>query len=277
VPAIPSCILDPVWEQVRVLLPDRADSHPLGCHRPRTADRLVFDKLVQVVVFGVGYRLIAEPGCSATTLRRRRDEWITAGVMGRLERIVRDGYDRMIGLQLANIAVDGCITKSPCGGEVAGRSPVDRGKQGTKRSIVVDAVGIPLGVISARANDHDSPLLAPTLDTLDKIGPLPDVVRVHLDAGYDSGKTREELAHRGLDGIIAHKGEAAPLQVGGRWPVERTNAWHNHYRKLLVCTERRRRVVDFWISLANSLIMTGRLIREAWHRYRWDLRPRRAP
>jgi hypothetical protein len=33
---------------------------------------------------------------------------------------------RMIGLNLADLAVDGCITKAPCGGEVAGRSPVDR-------------------------------------------------------------------------------------------------------------------------------------------------------
>jgi len=38
----------------------------------------VFDKFVQLAVFGVGYRLIAGPGCSATTLRRRRDEWIEA-------------------------------------------------------------------------------------------------------------------------------------------------------------------------------------------------------
>jgi hypothetical protein len=136
-----------------------------------------------------------------------------------------------------------------------------------KRSLVVDATGIPLGVISARANDRDSPLLAPTLDTLAGIGPLPEHVQIHLDAGYDSGKTRAELASRAFTGVIAHKGEAAPLQVGGRWPVERTNAWHNHYRKLLICTERRKRVVDFWISFANALIMTGRLIREAWIRH----------
>ena len=141
----------------------------------------------------------------------------------------------------------------------------------------VRSSGIPLGVVSAPANSHDSPLLAPTLDTLAAIGPLPEHIHVHLDAGYDSGKTRDELGRRDLAGVIAHKGEAAPLQVGGRWPVERTNAWHNHYRKLLVCTERRQRVVDFWICLANALIMTGRLIREAWHRYRWDHLPGRAP
>jgi hypothetical protein len=35
-------------------------------------------------VFGCGYRRIADATCSATTLRRRRDEWIHAGVAGQL-------------------------------------------------------------------------------------------------------------------------------------------------------------------------------------------------
>ena len=46
----------------------------------------------------------------------------------------------------------------------------------------------------AGANRHDSPLLAATLDKLDDLGPLPDQITVHLDAGYDSQKTRDELA-----------------------------------------------------------------------------------
>jgi hypothetical protein len=32
-----------------------------------------------MLVFGCGYRRIADQSCSATTLRRRRDEWITLG------------------------------------------------------------------------------------------------------------------------------------------------------------------------------------------------------
>jgi hypothetical protein len=40
---------------------------------------------------------------------------------------------------------------------------VDRGKQGTKRSVATDGQGIPLHLVAARANDHNSPLLEPTL------------------------------------------------------------------------------------------------------------------
>ena len=54
-----------------------------------------------------------------------------------------------------------------------------------------------------------------------ELGPLPDEIRVHLDAGYDSQKTRDELAARGMAGQIAHNGDKAPLQAGQRWHVER--------------------------------------------------------
>jgi hypothetical protein len=66
------------------------------------------------------------------------------------------------------------ITEAPCGGEVAGRSPVDRGKHGLKLSVASDGQGIPLHLIAARANNHDSPLPEPTLAGIcDMIGPLP--------------------------------------------------------------------------------------------------------
>jgi transposase len=277
VPALPSCLTDPIWDQIQALLPDRVDDHPLHCHRRRIDDRIVFDLLINALVFGVGYRRIADQRCSATTIRRRRDEWIAAGVMDHLEHLAREGYDRMIGLDLADVAVDGCLTKAPCGGEVAGKNPTDRGKLGIKRSTLVDAGGLPLGVVSAPANRHDSPLLAPTLDLLKDMGPLPEHTRVHLDAGYDSQVTRQVLTDRGLDAEIATKGIPAPVQATKRWPVERTHAWHNTFFRLSRCPERRQVVADFYIALANTVILIRRLIRAAWTAYRWDTRPRRRP
>ncbi len=126
-------------------------------------------------MFGCAYWRIADERCSATTLRRRRDEWIEEGVMEALRGMVLKAYDRFIGLLLGDLAVDGCITKAPCGGEKAGRSPVDRGKQGIKRSTVVDGRGILLGAVIAPANRHDSPLLGETLDAVaETLGGLPE-------------------------------------------------------------------------------------------------------
>lgn len=276
-PAVPSSIIDPIWEQFRALIPPVIDTHPLGCHRPRVPDRVVFDRLVQVLVLGAAYVKIADSGCSATTIRTRRDEWIAAGIFTELEQICLDAYDKMIGLDLENLVVDGCIVKAPCGGEAAGRSPVDRGKQGTKRSLLVDGNGIPLGCVVAAANCNDSPLLAPTLETLSRFGfDLPEQITVHLDAGYDSGKTRNLLDTLGCDGVISTRG--VPLQAGARWVIERTNSWHNRgFKKLAICTERRTRVIDAFIALANAIIIVRRLIAEAWTSHRWNGRPTRQP
>jgi transposase len=278
VPALPSWLTEPLWDQFAALLPARetyVSTHPCGCHRRRIPDRIVFDKLVQVLRFGCPYEGIADTSCSASTIRNRRDEWIKLGIFAQLKTIALDAYDRIVGLLLENIAVDGCITKAPGGGECAGPSPVDRRKQGMKRSLLVEGYGIPLGRVLAGAQRHDSPLLAPTLDLLGDLGPLPDEITVHLDAGYDSGKTRDTLAQRGLRGQIAHKGEKAPIQASGRWHVERTNAWHNAFNRFQRCYERREKVIDAFFDLADAIITVRSLIRRAWITHRWDTRPPR--
>src|SRR5918999_5457406 len=110
VPALPPYLIEPIWQQLEALLPEREVNHPLGCHRPRIPDRVVFEKLVQVLVFGCAYHKIADESCSATTLRERRDEWIELGVIDALREVVLEAYDRLIGLELLDVAVDGCIT-----------------------------------------------------------------------------------------------------------------------------------------------------------------------
>jgi hypothetical protein len=278
VPALPPYLIEPIFEQFTALLPQREVIHPLGCHRSRIPDRVIFEKLLQVLVFGCAYRKIADEKCSATTLRDRRDEWIACGVIETLRRIALEAYDRFIGLELADVAVDGCITKAPCGGEKAGRSPVDRGKQGTKRSTAVDGKGIPIGGVTAGASRNDSPLLVSTLEhASESVGGLPEGASVHLDRGYDSFATRERLKERALNAEIAKKGQPAPLQAGKRWVVERTNSWHNAHKKLVWCTERQGRVIDFWVAFSDLIIIVRRLIREGWMRYRWESRPLRRP
>lgn len=275
-PLLPVCLVEPLWAQFAALLPAHptiVPTHPLGCHRRRVPDRVVFDHVVAALVHGSGYERIATRGCSDRTIRRRVRAWADAGLTERLHALVLTQYDRMIGLALDDLAVDGCITKAPSGGEKAGRSPVDRGKHGLKRSTLTDATGIPLQVVSAGANRHDAPLLAPTLAGLDAIGLLPAGATVHLDRGYDSAATRALLDRLGLRGSIARRGVPAPLQAGNRWVVERTQAWMNGYGKLRRCTERVAVVVDFYLYLAAAFVVTRCLIQRARARFRWAGRP----
>jgi len=92
---------------------DPTVEHPLGYHKPRIPDRVVFEKLLQVLVFCCAYWRIAYVECSESTLRRRRDEWIDLGVMEALREMALTAYDRTIGLELTDVAVDGCITPRP--------------------------------------------------------------------------------------------------------------------------------------------------------------------
>lgn len=277
-PAIPSSLLEPVWVEFAASLPDRPEfhpDHPLGCHRRRIPDRVVFEHVVAALVHGSGYERIASGACSDSTIRRRLRLWAALGIAQRVHAAALAAYDQVIGLQLTDIPADGCITKAPCGGDKAGPSPVDRRKGGLKRSIVTEGAGVPLGIVSAGANRHDSPLLGPTLQAAAaQVGPhWPAQVTAHLDAGYDSGVTRRLLDELGLHGEIARKGVAAPIQVGKRWVCERTHAWMNGYGKLRRCTDRDGRIVDFYLYLAAAFITIRALIREARTRYRWDTRP----
>lgn len=252
-----------------------APSHPLGCHRRRIPDRTVFEHVIAPLGHGSGYERIARPGCSDRTIRRRVQEWARLGLMEQVHTLALAAYERMIGLDLEDLAVDGCVTKALSGGEVAGRSPVDRGKQGLKRSVVTEGHGLPVHLVSAGANRPDSPLLEPTLAGLEKLALLTarEPCSVALDRGYDKGPTRTVLAQLGLDGVIARKGVPAPIQAGSRWKVERTHARMNGYGKLRRCTDKRQVVVDFSLFLAAALVVIRRLMQEARTRYRWPTRP----
>jgi transposase len=221
----------------------------------------VFEYVIAALVHGSGDERSASPGCSDRTIRRRLQAWAAVGLLEQVHTLA--------------LAVDGCMTKAPSGGEVAGRSPVDRGKPGLKRSVLVEGKGLPIHLVSAGANRHDSPLLAPTLAGLDKVAPCSATQpgSVQLDRGYDNGPTRVLLDELGLDGVIARKGVPAPLQAGSRWTVERTHAWMNAFGKLRRCTEKRQAVVDFYLFLAAALVVLRRLIQEARTRYRWPSRP----
>ena len=189
-------------------------------------------------------------------------------------------YDRIIGLDLSDVAVDGSLHKSPCGGEGTGKSPTDRGKLGWKWSILTDHHGIPIGWTIDGANRNDSILLAPTLDATAQRGLLGEVETIWLDRGFDSDVTRQRLAERNVDdAVIAKKrtrGSAEPKKknqpMGLRWPVERTNSWLSNFGQLRRNTDRKpaHRLSQF--ALAVACLLTAKLI--DW-RKRWspDLSP----
>jgi transposase len=275
VPALPVSLIEPLWAQFAALLPEHPavdPTHPLGCHRRRISDRIVFEHVSAALVSGTGYERIASPGCSARTIRRRVREWAEAGLMTQLHTLVLAQYDRLIGLDLRHVCVDGCITKAPGGGEVAGRSPVDRGKQGRKRSLLTDAAGVPLHLVAAGANCPDSRLLRETLAGLDRLDGVPPGLPVLLDRGYLGAAVQTTLAERGCVGVLPATGTPAAGSVGARWVVERTHSWLNGFGRLRRCPERRAAVVNLYLFLAATIIVIRMLLRAAVQAFRWPTR-----
>lgn len=262
--------VDVIWRAVEPLLPPPDRSHPLGCHRPRVPDRLCFWGILIRLVTGsswVDIEAILEHRVSDTTLRARRHEWINAGVFDRVKDEAIAAFDRIIGLDLEHVAVDGSLHKAPCGGEKSGPNPTDRGKLGWKWSVASERHGVPIGWTIDGANRNDVRLLDATLEAVADAGMLDEIGTLHLDRGYDSGSVRRQLEAFGItDANVQLRGtkvpgvKKQPLNLGLRWIVEATNTWWSNYGQLRRNTDRRARHRHAALCLATTVLIVGRLL-----------------
>jgi len=271
-------VQDAVWTAIEPLLPDPPD-HPLGCHRPRIDDRLCFRGILIRLVTGASWvdiESILDFAVSDTTLRTRRDEWIAAGVFDQIHNEALAAFDKIIGLDLTEVSIDGSLHKAPYGGEGTGRNPTDRAKLGWKWSVGVDLHGVPIGWAIDGANRNDVKLLEPTLDAIAAHGLLADVDTMHLDRGYDYPKIRRQLNAAGLDDLVIQRrrrpgeeNKPIPMRLGLRWIVEATNSWLSNYGQLRRNTDRRTHHRHAALCLAATILIVVKLI--AWRdRYTTD-------
>src|SRR5215470_9226596 len=239
-------VSDELWEQVRPLIPP-APSHAKG-GRPRLDDRRAFEAIVYVLRTGIQWNALPRELGASSTVHDRFQEWERAGFFQVLWQAGLQDYDELIGIQWAWQAVDGAMTKAPFGHAATGANPTDRGKQGTKRSLLTDGAGIPLALVVDGANRHDVKLLCATLDGIVIARPEPTEQRPQhlcLDAAYDADWVREAVQGRGYQHHIRSRGEekAEKVLIPGsrarRWVVERTHAWIHRSRRLLVRWEKK--------------------------------------
>ena len=278
--ALESEEVDAVWAAVEPLLPAPDRSHPLGCHRPRISDRICFEGMLIRLVTGCSWvdaEQLIGGAVSDTTLRARRDEWESIGVFDQLVEEALSAYDKIIGLDLTETAVDGSQHKAPMGGEGTGPNPTDRGKSGWKWSLLTDRAGIPIGWTTDGANRHDTVLFSATLEPAVRRGLLCDIETLHLDRGYDSKGVQATCTEFGLADVICARqrrdGKKAGTKraprtrkLGMRWPVERTNSWLSNFGQLRRNTDRAVAHRLAQMALAITLLITAKLIdwRDRW-------------
>ena len=237
---------DALWAQLEPLLPPRKP-HPLGCHNPRVDDRRAIDAILFRLRTGCQWNALSTTGlCSSSSAHRRFQEWRAAGVFYELWRRGLMQYDVVKGIDWTWLAADGAMTKAPLGGKATGRNPTDRGKQGTKRSVLAEGSGVPVGLAVDGAHRHDVMLLAATLASVPI--PRPRPTRRHpqglcLDNAYDIAWVYGLLVEAGFTPHVrARRAEMVQRARGKRarrWVVERTHSWMNRFRGLLTRWEKR--------------------------------------
>ena len=278
--ALTKAVVDAVWAAVEPLVDRPPDDHPLGCHRPRVCDRLCLQGIIWRLVTGCSWASVEILlGCevSDTTPRGRRDEWVAAGVFELIAAEALAAWDRIMGLRLDDVCIDGSIHKAPCGGEGTGKSPVDRRKLGWKWSIAVDGAGIPIGWAADGANRNDIMLFDPTVNQIVRRGLHHDIDTLHLDRGYWGARVDDTAKAAGIDDLVRpakrkpgdSPAEPEPAPLGLRSTVERANSWLSNYGQLRRNTDRRPEHRLAQIALAVALIITTKLID---HRDRWQPR-----
>ena len=278
--ALSKSVVDVIWAAVEPLLARPPDTHPLGCHRRRVSDRLCLRGIIIRLVTGCSWQsaeLLLDNQVSDTTLRSRRDEWEAAGVFDQIAAEAVAAWDRIMGLRLPDVCIDGSTHKAPGGGPGTGKSPVDRRKLGWKWSIAVDGAGVPVAWAVGGANRNDIMLFEPTVAGLAQRGLHHDIDTLHLDRGYWGARVDEAAAAAGIRDLArppkrppGHGGAPATAPLGLRWRVERANSWLSNYGQLRRNTDRKPKHRLAQLALAVALIITIKLID---HRDRWQPKP----
>ncbi|WP_115359387.1 IS5 family transposase [Roseomonas mucosa] len=261
-------VSDDLWAAIEPLLPPERPKPKGG--RPRLADRAALTGIVFVLVSGIPWeRLPAEMGCGCgmSCWRRLRD-WQAAGVWAALHRLLLERLQAAGQIDWRRAALDSATVPAKRGGAETGPNPTDRGKPGTKRHLVTDARGTPLGLTLSGANRHDSMMLASTLDAVPRIRighrgrPRQRPGKLHADKAYDHRRCRRECRARGITPRIARRGIESSARLGRhRWVVERTFAWLARYRRLTIRYERRADIHLAFTTLACALVCLGQIRR----------------
>ena len=118
-------------------------------------DRQAMNAIFYILRTGCQWNALPRSLGASSTVHDRFQEWRKAGIF---KHMWIDGlleYNKKIGIEWEWQAMDGVITKSPLGGKNTGPNPTDRSKSGTKRSLLVDGKGVPLGITADAANRHE--------------------------------------------------------------------------------------------------------------------------
>ena len=160
-------VSDGFWAQAEPLL-EPFKRRKSGGSKPLDF-RQVMNGILYVLQSGCQWALLPRCYGSKSAVHEHFQRWVAGGVFTTLFRLGADTYEELCGFELTWQSMDGSLVQAPVrqarhqAEEGLGRNPTDRGRSGSKLHLQVDQNGLPVAVILAGANVHDSRLVTPTV------------------------------------------------------------------------------------------------------------------
>jgi putative transposase len=260
-------IPDGLWARIQPILAHHYPRARTG--RPRADLRLMLDGIIHRMRSGCQWNQMPERFGPSSTLHDWFQRFVKDGVMEEIWACLVTECEQLGGVEWEWQAADGVMGKSRFEGGKRGPNPTDRAKMGTKKSVLVERMGGPLGVAIDGANVHDTKLLERTIQAIVVERPDPErlIQNLCLDKGYDNPTGEAAAAGTGYVPHIRRIGEekldgwGEKTHPARRWVVERTIAWLQKCRALLIRYDKKAANYLGLIQLACGLLWARRLHR----------------
>jgi transposase len=237
-----------LWNKIKSLIPKKKSR--VG--RPEISARKVLNGIFFILKSGAQWSLLPKHFGSKSTVHGKFMRWSRAGIFEKILAKIRDYY---LANNQENIwyAIDANHAKAPFA-YFSGKSPVDRGKRGVKKTVLVDRKGAPLVVKVGSGNIHDSQFFAQTIASL----PRKEKVQILVaDSAYDCKKFRKLCSKKRIAFIAStnrrRKKNIRVIHPSHRWIVERTFGWFAWLRGLKTCWTKTKIAYQALCSFAASI------------------------
>ena len=201
-------IPDELWKRMAPLILEMDPPKETG--RPRANPRNVIDAIIFRIRTGCQWNHIPRVYGDDSTIHRTFQHWVEIGLFPQLWALLVEECEEFGLVDWEWQAADSAMGKARLGGDEVGPNPTDRAKKGTKKSILTDRSGGPLGVVVAGANVVDAKLLEKTIEAIVVDRPKPTQKKQQhlcLDKGYDNPTGEAAVEKHHYTGHIRRIGE----------------------------------------------------------------------
>lgn len=155
---------DELWKRIAPVILEMDPPKETG--RPRTNPRNVIDAIIFHIRTGCQWNHIPRVYGDDATIHRTFQHWVELGLLERIWVLLVEECEEFGLVDWEWQAADGMMGKARSGGDEIGPNPTDRGKNGSKKSLLTDRLGGPLSIVVAGANVHDTKLLDQTIEAI---------------------------------------------------------------------------------------------------------------